>query len=89
MADVTKEVVKQINHYRKQWPVVVLVLVIMAAALWYQEREVGKLVASYDAQMDKLVELIVQKDTQYYKCQEEMLATLKEMEIHLQAIATR
>ncbi len=89
MANLASEAAKQLNYYRKQWPVVVLVLMVMGGGMWYQEREMEKLIASYDNQMDKLVEVITQKDEQFYKCQQDMLSTLKEMEIHLEAIATR
>jgi len=89
MVDVGKEVVKQINHYRKQWPIVVLVLLVISAGMWYKEREIGNITAAHYMEMDHLVEMITEKDAQFMRCQEDMLTTLREMEIHLATIASR
>jgi len=89
MVDVAKEAVKQVKHYRKEWPIVVLVLLIVGGGLWYQERTMKKLSNSYSIQMTHLLTMIDDRDKQFTRCQEEMLSTLKEMEIHLKVIADR
>ena len=89
MVDVAKEAAKQLNYYRRQWPIVVLVLFIVGGGLWYQERTMKKLSDSYSGQMAHLLTMIDDRDKQFTRCQEEMLSTLKEMEIHLKVIADR
>jgi len=89
MVDIGKEAVKQINHYRKQWPIVVLMLFVISSGMWYLEREIGKITASHYMEMDHLVDMISDKDDQFTRCQEDMLTTLLEMEIHLATIASK